>query len=533
MAGALATCIVMYLLTSHLAAFGESSYLINRIELASRGLRPYRDFEYAYGVSFLYIPLLLSRLLSISIPNAYYFFWVLNVIGGVWALSAVVNRIDYFSQRKNQIFALLYLSMVPGILTTGVNYTGFRFLMSPLLGVLVFRAIQNETLTNQIIGSLLAVVFAALLIAISPEMGIGFGLGMSVFLFLFYVRSRNKLWVFPYAGMLLLFSLLALIANRFQAFSMVRSMGNGGYNFPIVPAAHILLLFFSVFLAASYFVAQLRQGKIKSSTILVLLVSLPPLAACLGRCDPGHVLFDGIGIFLVTLLCASTFPRIWSWYRLSFVIVFVVFFAVSTILYYKEQIGRALIVFALRTEATCGSSFKLVDSITNRILIGKYGAAHAGEKLRGLNYVLRFDATSDSAQVFPQLHGIANSPFGNFFTHNATGYEGGYYFGMENVFDQAAVRSKIAELEQHASRELILIPFYDDACRVDPAASRVMISMLFLYPYRGIAVHASSIYRPLCDYISANYTLIVHPQLTTYGYSIWSRNKNLIPPPGS
>jgi hypothetical protein len=174
-----------------------------------------------------------------------------------------------------------------------------------------------------------------------------------------------------------------------------------------------------------------------------------------------------------------------------------------------------------------------VDSIRNRILTGKYGAARAADKLRRLDYVLNFDATSDSAHVFPELHGIANSPFGFFFTHNTTGYDGGYYFGIQDVFDEGAVKSKIAELEQHASRDLILLPFYDDACHVNPAASSGMISMVFLYPYHGVAVHSNSILRPLCDYISANYSLIVPPQSTTYGYSIWSRNKARLAHPGS
>ena len=49
MAAAFGVCLVMYRLTSGLGAFGESAYLINRIELASQGLRPYRDFEYPYA----------------------------------------------------------------------------------------------------------------------------------------------------------------------------------------------------------------------------------------------------------------------------------------------------------------------------------------------------------------------------------------------------------------------------------------------------------------------------------------------------
>jgi hypothetical protein len=71
-------CLFMYFCTARLGHFGESSYLINRIELTSRGLRPYRDFEYAYGISFLFLPVAISRVFHLSIPNSYYMFWMLN-----------------------------------------------------------------------------------------------------------------------------------------------------------------------------------------------------------------------------------------------------------------------------------------------------------------------------------------------------------------------------------------------------------------------------------------------------------------------
>jgi hypothetical protein len=471
LAGALAACIAMYFLTSRMGRFGEATYLINRIELASQGLRPYRDFEFAYGALFVYLPLLLGRLLGMTIPNAYYLFWALNVLAGVWALSEIINRIDPFSQRKNHIFILLYLSIFPGIMFTGLNYTGFRFLIAPLLGLIVYRAIQNATARGQIIGSLLVVCFTALLILISPEMGIGFSVGISAFYFLFYVRAESKLWVIPYLAMLLLLTILMFAANRLQVFYTLKQMGHGGYNFPIIPAAHILLLFVSVFLAAAYFVAKICHGGFQSSTILVLLISLPPLAACMGRCDPGHVIFDGIGIFLVVLLYTSTHPRIWRWYRMSFVVVFILFY-LSSFFLYREEIGRALIMCAIRDKATFGSSVeKVADSIERRVIIGRYGETVGNEKLRRLRYALAIDARSDSVQVPPQLRGVANVPFGYSVTHNPTGTDGGYYYGLVDVFDQGAVTSKISELERHPSRELILPTSYDDSCHLDPDAS--------------------------------------------------------------
>jgi magnesium-transporting ATPase (P-type) len=74
-----ALSIAIYVATRPLGSYGESTYLIDRIELTARGLLPYRDFEFAYGVGFLYLPLAVSRILHCSIPNGYYLFWISSV----------------------------------------------------------------------------------------------------------------------------------------------------------------------------------------------------------------------------------------------------------------------------------------------------------------------------------------------------------------------------------------------------------------------------------------------------------------------
>ena len=192
----LTACGFMYWLTARYGGYRDSSYLIDRIELASRGLFPYRDFEFSYGAALIYLPLWISRIFRLSIPNAYYFFWLLSVLAGIWMLRQVINRIDCPSREKGNVFVLLYLAMLPGILSTGTNYTGVRFLSGPLFALIVYDAIRNRSVKSQIVGSLQAIAFCAALLLVSPESAIAFCAGISAFFFFFYIPTNTQ-WFIP------------------------------------------------------------------------------------------------------------------------------------------------------------------------------------------------------------------------------------------------------------------------------------------------------------------------------------------------
>src|ERR1039457_3146194 len=88
-------CLAMYMLAGRFGGFGESTYPIDRTWLLSQGRIPYVDFEWPFGASFLYGPLLLQRQFSIVIVNACYLFWIFNYLLGTVLLFSVVNLIDY------------------------------------------------------------------------------------------------------------------------------------------------------------------------------------------------------------------------------------------------------------------------------------------------------------------------------------------------------------------------------------------------------------------------------------------------------
>ncbi|WP_420240105.1 hypothetical protein ACOBR2_21070 (plasmid) [Telmatobacter bradus] len=518
-------CFFIYILTSRLSGYGESTYFINRIELTAKGMRPYLDFEFAYGPLFIYIPLAISRCFHITIPNAYYLFWALCHLGGTWTLAIIINKLDFGSLQKNQVFILLYMALLPGYIYAGINYTAGRFLLAPLLGLMLYQILQSNTMKSYFFGVFFTTFSAALLLAVSPEIGVGFSISAISYYILCNLRTQKKHWILPLAILLALLAALILEANHFQLFYLMRHMEDGGFNFPIIPSEHILLFFFSVFVAASYFARNLLCAELRSNTTLLLLISVPSLAACLGRCDPGHVLYDGIIIFMFVLLCTSNLPRIWGWYRAAFVLIFVILSGISTLSLYKNEFGRAVISYLINSPALSNSRLgTFSNTMEKRAITSEYGR-DGMERLSQFKAKAMMDARLDIPRgLSNHLHGVANVPFSYTATHNPQGLDFGFYDGLIDVFDPQAVKAKIAELEQTPDRALIMPAQYDKYCLSYPNQHREnMISALFMFPFHNKVVHTQNLYAPLCSYIDEHYDVAVPWQQSVDGYSTWIR----------
>lgn len=514
-AAIVASGIGMYLLTSRLGSFGESTYFINRIELCSRGLRPYRDFEFAYGSFFIYGPLLLTRLLHISIPNAYYLFWIINLGLGTWFLFEVVNGVDFPGRHRNTIFILLFLVTLLSVLCVGLNYTALRFVLAPFSAILIFRVIHDGKIKSQIWGSLLMLFFTAVLILVSPEIAIADALGMLAFMPMFYWRSNRKHWILAYLGALVFMACLFYEANRSGVFSTLVSIGEGGLNFPIIPSPSMLMFLFVFFLGAQQVISALVAGSIHSNYVSVLLVCLPTVAAALGRCDPGHIFWNALILLLIGFLWASGSPIAWKYYSAAFILIFVALGSVSSLWLYRSELGRAFINVALSGTSRPGG----VHEVATHLLTRHFGAA-APAKLFKLSALAHQDASSDSIDLKPHLEGLSMAPFGYSVSHNPTFLDFGYYWGMLNVVDSKAVTWKIAELRSRPDRGLLLPEHWEGNCSIAPDDSKKLIQILFMYPYQAHAVHTQSVYVPLCSYIYSHYGFVGSSE--TNGYQLWS-----------
>ena len=92
---------------------------------------------------------------------------------------------------------------------------------------------------------------------------------------------------------------------------------------------------------------------------------------------------------------------------------------------------------------------------------------------------------------------------------------------MENANTVEAIQEKLAEIKDHPEKALLLPEHFEDTCRIDVAAERQELSILFAFPYLGRAVHTESIRQPICDYISAQYEVEQLPTPENFEYGLW------------
>jgi hypothetical protein len=443
-------------------------------------------------------------------------FWTLNQVLGVWFLAAVVNHLDFPGRYRSQIFALLYLAVLGSEICVGLNYTAFRFTLC-LVGVIcVFHFLKKNTRVGQLVGALLVLAFVALQLLVSPEIAVAFSLGSAAFFWLYWLAVKGRFLFLLYLGMLAGIVLLLYGGFHFEVFATMQSFSSGGFNFPIILAPHILFFLFSLAICSQLVASSIVRGEYLSNTMYALAVSAPLVAAALGRCDAGHVFWNGLAILMVGMLWASGSNRAWRWYGGAFVLIFIGLGWLSGIYFYQGEFARATINLVLSPSGSPSFVRNWVDDVFRPNLFDPSGEQR---------FIARQDASQDLLQIPPQVRTVVEAPFAYTHSHNPTFLDFGYYWGLVNALDSKAVDRKINELARHPDRQLILPPSLDVYCKVNVPWSRQTIRLLFLYPFNGRAVHPQSIFEPLCAYIRANYVLSVPTQASTYRYEIWSRRK--------
>lgn len=468
--------ITMSFLVRGLHGFEESVYLIDRIKMLALGGRPFKGFEFAYGVLFLYCPRAMMAF-NLTAEQSYFVFWLLCLLAGVWLLYQTLNMLDYPTQRTTEIFHLFCLFSLIAVVCTGVNYTFLRFLPAAYFARLTQRIDRRKGSNDRTLAILAAVVFTAVLLMISPEMALAY-LGGSACYFLVFGRY-DKRSIAEYFGLLILDAALLLIWERLGAFTTLKAFSSGGFNLPITPGPNILSFFFVCVLVSFFVASRLRGGSRGDGVLMVVAVSAGTLFAALGRCDPGHIVFAAIGILLVGTILASNFPRLWDMYRIAFIALFVFIPAVLTFALYPMS-------FAQR-QASVGSIQMnpcLVPHSAGRPTLAPFG------------YSLNCE---------PQVRSGAIDP--------------GYFYGLDNVLTPTSVDRKISEMRDHPERSLLLPNNFDPACTFDLAVQRDLVRVLLLYPYSGKIRNERSIAEPLCAYIHTHY---IPTSGEKTGFAIWS-----------
>jgi hypothetical protein len=477
----------MVSLVGRFGGFGESFYGIDRLWLLSQGKTPYVDFEWPFGAALLYGPLLLRHLLPVDLVQAYYILWILNCLLGVVLLFTVINMVDYPTDDKKTIFLLLSWTGFLFILFMGVQYTFVRYLLPLFFVLVVHKFFRQGGVRSRLYGALLAVVFTVILLLNSPETAIAHAFAC-VCLFLLSAQSRRHVSLLIFAGLLFALAAVFWSAMKLHVLDSVKASGEGADSFPILFSAHLLLFFAAFFVCACYCFQRLTQRSIDDNTIGLIAYSIPMTAAALGRCDPCHVAWNGLGIFMASMFYMSNHAKTWERYKTVFIIFLMIYPALTQTLFYLRFFEKARL-----------------DSLSE-------GSDNSPDRI-------------DLKRLYPTWHGTFLAPFG--YQPNGLGsylsdqVDYGRFEGMYNANTLDSIEVKLAEIKNRPEKALLLPDKFQHYCKFDLSERRSVIGFWFAIPYFGRAVHPDNLRKPICDYILGNYRMEQQPAPQDFGYGLW------------
>jgi hypothetical protein len=287
----------------------------------------------------------------------------------------------------------------------GINYSLCRFILPFSACVLLSR--QKELWRGVAVAGLGEMIQ----FAVSPELGVAFA-AATVMYGLYRSLSSGIRWFWIAVTGCGCGCIFAIVAGRDYLLTL-RAFAKGGGNLIPQPLPHLLVLLVAVValtpLAVTHFVR--KRTEIGCMLLAMYAASLALLPAALGRCDPLHSFFNGLGPYLLSFVAvdrASARQRN-AWVALvscAFLFTQIVNFAT-----YEERIRS---VFR-RVPDKANADF---DVYNLEKVIGEQAVSAPG----GIPWQLMEELTSRGQ------------------------FKPGYFDRMVNVFDEQAEKRKIADM---------------------------------------------------------------------------------------
>ncbi len=286
---------------SHLRYLGDAGYIIEQATVRqTTGRTLYTQLEFAYGPLLLFPEIWLSELLHGSITAAYYIVFVVESALGLGLVAFVLNELPIRGSLRRAGLILLAVGAVTPHL--GLNYTYLRFAGS-------FAVLLWATRSGSVWRCAAFLAAGELLeVFISPEQGLALAVGISVFA-LWRAWDDGPQWLIAGAAPLGILAVTLLTLGR-SYLRMAATFSRGALNLPVGPYPHLLVYLFAlVWLVPVGVVSLLRADKAARPRLMgMYALNLAFVPAALGRCDPLHVLFDGLGVLLLSLAAVSRMP---------------------------------------------------------------------------------------------------------------------------------------------------------------------------------------------------------------------------------
>ena len=521
--------LLLYLSTRELNGISESVYFNDRLRLLLEGHKPYRDFELAYGAGLIYLPAILVWVFHLPPGDAYGVVWIAAALIGVWLLYLTLRSVEDFPGSQRMVFLLFVAYGLTELASVGINYTLLRFVLPCWFGSVIHRLLFSGREIDARWALLLPLPCYVLQLLVSPELAVAFAIGILVYL-LRFGQLRTGMHAVLFAAAVAGMGAVSWLALRLGVFGTLLAFRAGGYNFPLMPAPHLLLLFLLAAIAALYAGQQVRYRR-PGVLVALIAVSAVSLAAALGRADQVHALMNPLGIVLAGFLLVSAYA--WLWRAVLAVAWMLMFVLLLPMLLHDLPLDvakTALPTFFAHEYRKNGSEQM---TAADRYILGRIsnavGPAAGNEKFEERRFYATFLAARKPLDV-PRIFGLPPgtmiyAPF-RFLPDRSGVYHSrfvqeGYFAGVVNVTTPAEVTRKTDELLQKPRRPVLLPPDFEQNCGDADAGSVFYLRALFRYPYRARVVHPQNVLAPFCEALHANFHEVAPSIPKHFGYLLW------------
>jgi hypothetical protein len=318
--------------------WGDAGYFYNQLRsglVLHRTL--YSGFEFPYGPLLYAWPaafVIALRPLDVGMGPAYMVALGALQLPGLGLLFYVLQALPM--RRSLKLAALLLMTLGALVPLLGINYAVLRFVLP--FAALVWLARQPRLVSALAIAGLGEMAQCAA----SPEMGMAFAAGV-VTLSVYRALTEGRRWLWLPLAVLAGAEFFARLVGH-DYFLTFGRFAHGEYNLIVEPLPHLLLLTLAAVALAPLAVAgAVRVRSPRAGMLLgIFAAALTLLAPALGRCDPIHAFFNGLGLYLLAFVAVDAAPPAWrkAWV-VAFALIIVLTQAVNFKVY-KDELRTAL-----------------------------------------------------------------------------------------------------------------------------------------------------------------------------------------------
>ena len=293
--------------------WGEADYFHTRMDLIALGYRPYVDFQHNYGPLMLTVPVWLDWASqgSLGFETAYAWMVAAWTAIGIGFQYLFLQRLRIPHRSRPLVMGVTLLPWIP--LHMGLNGTPLRFTLLPCVFLGFDWAIRqasgsSPTARLRLLACVIGGCVAGFLI--SPEIGLAATAGAFAVGWILLLRGNYFDAVSCGIGGVVSCLLVGWIFPGY--FHGLLGFAGGNANFPIYPNIHNLLLAFIAPVLISWLLAGATCNPGDRNAPLAAAIATAStvlLAPSLGRCDPGHIVYNSFTLFLVMLPAAAAHGR--------------------------------------------------------------------------------------------------------------------------------------------------------------------------------------------------------------------------------